>query len=414
MTNEPSGTPPLGARFWGMWAGRSASLLGGWIQMYALPLWVLHVTGSAVASGFSFVVEVLPKVVLSPWAGVVADRFDRRRVIIATDALAAIVVALMICCVHARQLAGIYLLIAVLQVLATVANPVGSALVPAVAPADRLTAGNALLQASVGFSMVVGPLLGVAISTSLGIGWALAVNMASFLLGVLSSVLALPAMPMSGAARGKPLRALRRGVDAILLDRVLRGAIGTEAVIFLFFGGVPNLTAVLLGQERHGGTLVGLFVGGHGLGFLLLSALLGRARRQIAAAELLLVGAALSAPTALVVVTLVGRSPALTVLAGCATGVHNLMFVLGPTTVCQRRADNAVLGRVFACRRTLVVTGQLVCVGVGTVVGAAVGLRATILTCGLLASATAVPFAVAMRRGLPNTARLAARPRGIH
>ncbi|SER85056.1 Transmembrane secretion effector [Actinokineospora terrae] len=73
-----------------LWCGRSVSLLGSWLLVVAVPAQVFAVTGSLVAAGFAPAVEFLPQVLLGPFAGVVADRWDRRWVMIAADVLRAL------------------------------------------------------------------------------------------------------------------------------------------------------------------------------------------------------------------------------------------------------------------------------------------------------------------------------------
>jgi MFS family permease len=68
-----------------LWSARLVSLLGSWLLVIAVPAHVLHVTGSTLAAGLTLAAEYLPQVVLGPFAGVLADRWDRRRLMLATD-----------------------------------------------------------------------------------------------------------------------------------------------------------------------------------------------------------------------------------------------------------------------------------------------------------------------------------------
>ncbi|MBD0327529.1 MAG: MFS transporter, partial [Pyrinomonadaceae bacterium] len=75
-----------------LWLGQVVSQLGDWLDTIALYTIVLHLTGSGRAVGFVLVARFLPTFIIGPLSGVVADRFSRRSVMIASDLLRAIVV----------------------------------------------------------------------------------------------------------------------------------------------------------------------------------------------------------------------------------------------------------------------------------------------------------------------------------
>jgi MFS family permease len=75
-----------------LWLGQVVSLLGDWFNLVATATLVQQLTGSSAQVGLLFALRMLAPFLVSPFAGVVADRFDRRRVLIATDLLRAAVV----------------------------------------------------------------------------------------------------------------------------------------------------------------------------------------------------------------------------------------------------------------------------------------------------------------------------------
>ncbi len=75
-----------------LWLGQVVSQLGDWFNTIALFTLVLRLTGSGRAVGLVLVARFLPSVVLGPLSGVLADRFDRRHIMIASDAARAVVV----------------------------------------------------------------------------------------------------------------------------------------------------------------------------------------------------------------------------------------------------------------------------------------------------------------------------------
>ena len=106
----PSGqdTPPLPTgQGWGrevlaipafrrLWLGQLGSQLGEAIALVAMPLLVYGLTGSAELLSLIFILQLLPRVVLAPIAGIIADRRDRRRIILGADLTRAVLVALLL------------------------------------------------------------------------------------------------------------------------------------------------------------------------------------------------------------------------------------------------------------------------------------------------------------------------------
>src|SRR5262245_33302118 len=100
-----------------LWFARLVSLLGSWLLVVAVPAHVFALTGSVAATGLTLAAQFLPPVMLGPLAGVLADRWDRRRVMVAADAARAAAVLLLL----ARGPGGVWLVY-----LALMAESVGT------------------------------------------------------------------------------------------------------------------------------------------------------------------------------------------------------------------------------------------------------------------------------------------------
>src|SRR5215208_4625965 len=116
------------ARFLRLWIGQGTSFVGDAVSMVALVVLVVQVTGSATAVGGALVARLLPTI-LSPLAGVLADRVDRRRVLVASDLARAVLVLGL---VFARDLATIYILVFLMGLARTIFNPTVRAAFPSV------------------------------------------------------------------------------------------------------------------------------------------------------------------------------------------------------------------------------------------------------------------------------------------
>jgi MFS family permease len=128
-----------------LWAGGLSSETGDWFLLVGLPYWVLRETGSSLVTATVFLVGLLPGLVVGPLAGVLVDRWDRRRTLVAVS-LAEAAFLLPLLAVDGRdRLWIVYLVIAVEATLAQLNDPARNALVPTLVPGDDLVGANALI-----------------------------------------------------------------------------------------------------------------------------------------------------------------------------------------------------------------------------------------------------------------------------
>jgi MFS family permease len=181
----------MGTNFRLVWLGASLSAVGDYVIPAALALALVRATGSAGAIAFVLACTTVPRLLLLPIGGVVADRWQPRRVAMAADAVRFVAQA----AVAAELIAGRFSLMdlaiagAVSGVASAFALPTGSPMIAATVDADRRTRANALLGVSTSAARVLGPALGGAIVLTIGPGWAFAVDSATF--AVSFAVLAL-------------------------------------------------------------------------------------------------------------------------------------------------------------------------------------------------------------------------------
>jgi MFS family permease len=382
----------LGRPFWWLWAGQSLSGLGGSAQSLAMPLWVLHVTGSAALTGGAFIAHLLPRMLFSPWAGVLADRFDRRGLSIVLNLAAGAVTVVLLVAVELRNIPLFYVLTMLLGMVSTLNLAVLPSLTPALVPASRLAAADAAQEVTNGAILALGPFLGAAIAVEIGFFGAVTANAVSF---VLAALLTLPVPRQQPAVHGRPgpLAMLRDGVHALVGDRLLRTAVLAEASLFAFLGAVPQFAVILIGEGGRT-TEAGLFASGMGVGWLTMSASVARRRRNLNPTIMVTAGAALAAPVIGLVVLTAHAAPAWVFLAGVAAGAHNLLFAMPNTLLCQRHAEPATLGRVLSFRRSFLVSAQCGSLALVTFLSPHWGVGPVLAVAGLAATVTALPTAV--------------------
>jgi MFS family permease len=183
-------------------ASNSVSVIGTWVQRVAVGWLTWDLTHSGAWLGAVSMAEFLPVIVLAPLMGVMADRFDRRRMAVAGQCLAAVqALALAILSLTGNITA---LMVFALQLVAGVIQPlIQSArlvLVPTLVPRENL--GNAVAITSMTFNIarIIGPALSGLLITSIGAGYSFLVNAVSYI-GVIAALAALklpPHMPHAG------------------------------------------------------------------------------------------------------------------------------------------------------------------------------------------------------------------------
>jgi MFS family permease len=176
--------------FW----GQSVSVGGNWIQNVALGWLVLQISHSGTALGILTAMRFLPTLVLGPWAGLVADRSDRRRILFHTQLHSGTVsgVLALVVALHWNWLPLVYGLALILGLLNVIANPARQTVVNDLVPQNLLPNAIALNSISLNVARVLGPLAAGAIIAAIGVAWCFTINAISFV-AVLVSLVAMRA-----------------------------------------------------------------------------------------------------------------------------------------------------------------------------------------------------------------------------
>ena len=151
-----------------LWLGQVVSQLGDWFDTIALYTLVLQLTGSGRAVGLVLVARFLPSVFAGPLAGVIADRFNRRRVMIVSDVLRAIVVLGFLFVRRPDQLWLVYALTVLQLALSTFFEPARSAAVPSVVTPREIVAANAISSVTWSAMLTLGAAVGGVVAGRFG------------------------------------------------------------------------------------------------------------------------------------------------------------------------------------------------------------------------------------------------------
>ncbi len=141
--------------------GQLTSLFGNFILKLALSMYVLEVTGSAAIFAGILSVATIPTIILSPLGGILADRADRRNVMVALDALTGIsVLCATLLLAERNDIAVISVLLIILSVLGAFETPTVQACIPTMLQGDNIMKGNAVVNQVASLSYLIAPMLG--------------------------------------------------------------------------------------------------------------------------------------------------------------------------------------------------------------------------------------------------------------
>jgi len=369
-------------RFVRLWIGQGLSFVGDFVSTVALVLLVVDVSGSASAVGGVLVARLLPTLA-SPLVGVLADRLDRRAVLVAADLVRAVLVVGLI---FARDLPVIYALVFLMGAARTVFNPTVRAAFPSVVGGGDLTRANALISGTFSFSMMAGPALGGVLVAFVGLEMAFLLDALTFLVSAaFLSTIPLPAPERDDGEEGF-FRELRAGFGYLAGARVpLVIIVGAFLATLTANAAIPAEAFLARDTFDAGdvgyGLLASLWGGGMILGSALVAVLGGRINLvllyfvSIFATALAFVGVGLSPTFALALGAIA--------VAGAANGVDNV----ATDTILQRRVPDAFLGRVFAARFLTFSAGEAFAYPIGGLVVDAAGPRSTYFLAGAATAA---------------------------
>lgn len=359
-------------RFAVLWASALVSNIGSWVQTVAVGVLVTDLTGQARWTGLVAAAAFLPLGVLSPLGGVLADRVDRRRLLIATTLGETGFAALLAALSATGRITPANLTLTVLGMgcMAALGFPAYQAILPDLVPARELLAASSLSLAQYNLGRVVGPALAGVVLAAGSYTFAFVLNAISFG-AVLVAVTLVRVPPLVPDDEGRGLwRRIVTGARGAWAERGCRAAILgiATAALFLspFIALIPAVVVKVLG-EGEGATSVLITAQGVGAvgGALALPSLAERyGRRRVLLADMVVL------PGLLVLYALAPSLVAATI-ALAAVGAAYIGILSGLGTVVQLRAPAALRARILS----LYMVALGVVYPVGAVVQGALGDR---------------------------------------
>jgi len=253
--------------------GQAVSAFGDAVSLTVLPLLVVALTGSGIAIGIVGVLQLLPDLLLGLPMGALADRWDRRRMIIAADLGRALLTALIpLSVLLGWPTMGVILLVTFpINALRVVFLAAWTAVMPSIVGVDQVGRSSGYAEAIFSASFIIGPAIAGLLVAVLGPGPTLALDAASFVFSAAS--LTLIRRPLRADRQGIEthlLADIREGIAYIVGEPVLRVAIPFWTVTSVSTAPITAVVIFFLTVDRaEGPGMVGLILSAYGLGSLI-------------------------------------------------------------------------------------------------------------------------------------------------
>ena len=334
---------------------QGVSSLGDAVSFTALPLLVLALTGSGLAMGVVGALQTLPDLVFGMFAGALADRSDRKKMMFGADLGRALLTALIPISVllGGPTLAIILVVAAPLSMLRSLFLAGYTASVPALVGRTHLARANAIFETVYSAGYIVGPSIAGLLAATIGPGLTLGIDAVSF---ALSSVgLFLVRRPLRAAVdrpETKIVDDIREGIQYIVRHPLLRSAIllwGLSSIISAPI--VATLAFRITRDLALSSTVLGIVLTAYGIGTVGGSLAAGRLSRRRSVAPVLL-GGELVTGAAIIAVALLDPIPAIVgfaILAGIAQSIVLVTYI----TLRTAHSPDQLLGRIGSTARVI-------------------------------------------------------------
>jgi MFS family permease len=348
-----SGEPTrLSLDFWKFWTGQTISNLGSSFTQWAVPLLVFQLTHSAVNLGVATAATFVPYLLFGLVIGAWMDRVDRKRAMIALDALNTLVI-LSVPLVATYGHLTVWWIYGVTFIQSTVfiAFSAGEfAAIPSLVETDDLITANGRIQATYSAAQVAGPLLAGLLVSFLPLQWVMAFDAGSFAVSALSLSLIRASFNVP-AEEGKEATTIfhdvAEGLRYVVSHPVLRN-ISLMMALINFVGATTYAQLVLFAKERLGASTreVGILFAAGSAGVVVTGLLAGRLRKRFSFTALAMTSLMLMGGLVVVFAGMHSFWPAVPLWAG-ASGL-GILFNINTGSLRQAIVPNHMLSRILS------------------------------------------------------------------
>lgn len=396
----PPSTLAPGARLWRnrqfniLWFGQTLSVLGDAFALIAIPLLVFELTNSVFQMGLITSVSGVSMLIMGLFAGVIADRVDRRQLLIWCDIGRMLVFGAIPLgwWLMGPQLWLLYLVTIVGTALGMLFQVAYSTVIPNLVDRDQITDANSRLQITFALGTAIGPVLAGFFSNRYGPAAAVGVDAISFIASAIS--IGLIRLSSSSAAQTTrqsdfSFEELIAGIRFVLNEPVLRSV---TVMFFLFTliasGGYDLFIYYLKHDLGQSDSAVGIVFAVAALGGVLGGVLAPLLRRRLGFGACFIGGMCLECTA----IALIGLAPTVPLIAGLAAGMAfaNTVKLINSMSLRQEITPDHLLGRVSSAFWILIRVPRPLGAAVSTALGARIGTPAVLVLMGVLGLAVAL------------------------
>jgi MFS family permease len=355
--DKNAGTPvsKLNSDFWKYWTGQTISNLGSSVTLFALPLLVYKLTGSAINLGITAAAEFLPYLLFGLILGAWTDRVDRKRMMIGADVARALIIASIPLQAALGPLSvwWIYAVGFIHSTLRICFDAGQFAAIPSLVKSDDLVTANGRIQASYSAADVLGPLMAGLLVTLLPIASLLLIDAFSFLVSAFSLVLIRVSFNVSEKKVSTSLvRDVIEGLRYVLGHPVLRNISAMMALVNFVSTTAGTQIVLFAKQQFHAADAqVSLFYSAGSLGIVVLSLAAGQLRKRWSFSTVAL-GALMVEGLLTVVLSLTPWYWVALPLWALMSG-FGILFNINTSSLRQAIVPNHMLGRVISIASVL-------------------------------------------------------------
>lgn len=232
-----------------IWAGQLASMIGSGLIGFSLGVWIYDQTGQATPFALTALFSTIPRILLSPIAGAVSDRLNRKMIMLVSDSLSGLITlgTAFLLLTGQLQVWMVYLVSFLGAIFAAFQQPAYTASVVMLVPKAQLTRANSMIQMGHAIETLITPILAGALFVSIGMRGIILIDIATFLIAVFS--LLLVSIPQPEKKTGAEVESPSIFNDISFGWRYLADRGGLLGLLF-YFASVNfffNLSAVMLG-----------------------------------------------------------------------------------------------------------------------------------------------------------------------
>jgi MFS family permease len=229
--------------------GQVASMIGSGLISFALAVWIYDQTGQATPFAMTALFSILPRILLSPFAGAVSDRMNRKTIMLISDSLAGLVTlaTAVLLLTNNMQVWMIYVISCLDAVFGSFQQPAYAASIVMMVPKKQLTRANSMIQMGEAIQTILTPVLAGALVTTIGMSGIIMIDIGTFLFAMVTLLLVHIPQPEKRTDEVAEKRSVWKDVAfgwRYLVDRPgLMGLLWYYAAVNFFL----NISAVMIG-----------------------------------------------------------------------------------------------------------------------------------------------------------------------